>query len=257
MKDKILVFGKLNDVVKDVNKMLSDHFHVQLCDINAESAEGMIKVVEPELVIICLVGTSDVDVRIFNVMSSRYSFVPVITIGTDKEKSTFGRYYKTGQFENLVRPVENRDILAAVCKKLGYIFTEKEGRFTVKEVSEKKTVLIVDDNPVTLRSIREMIKEEFDVIAATSGIQAMTAIGKKRPDLILLDYEMPVCDGRQTLEMIRADHELNEIPVVFLTGIRDRAHIEAVLKFQPQGYLIKPSSKSEIIQTIKKNLPEG
>ena len=66
----------------------------------------------------------------------------------------------------------------------------------------------------------------------------MTAIGKKRPDLILLDYEMPVCDGRQTLEMIRADEELKDIPVIFLTGVNDREHIESVLSLKPAGYSV-------------------
>ncbi len=251
---KILIFGKLNEIVKDINKMLSEYFHVQLCDINAETAEGMMKVVEPDLVIICLVGAGGFDDRIFRVMSKEYSNIPVVTVGTEKEKSVFGRFYADGQFENLVRPVENIDILSTICKKIGYALVKEGDKFYVKEKSAKRTVLIVDDNPVTLRSIREMIREEFNVVVATSGIQAMTAIGKKRPDLILLDYEMPVCDGRQTLEMIRADEELAGIPVIFLTGIRDREHIEAVLDLKPQGYLLKPSSREELIAAIKKNI---
>lgn len=253
---KILIFGKLNEVVKDINKMLSEHFYVQLCEINAETAEGMMKVVEPDLVIICLVGAMGIDENIFRVLSKNYSQIPVITVGTEKEKFVFEKYYLSGQFENLTRPVENKDILSTVCKKLNYVLVEEGNRFLIKDKLAKRTVLIVDDNPVTLRSIREMIKEEFNVIVATSGIQAMTAIGKKRPDLILLDYEMPVCDGRQTLEMIRADEELRGIPVIFLTGIRDRDHIKAVLTLKPQGYLLKPSSKEELITSIKKNIRE-
>ena len=82
----------------------------------------------------------------------------------------------------------------------------------------------------------------------------MTAIGKKRPDLILLDYEMPVCDGRQTLEMIRADADLMDIPVIFLTGVSDRAHIEAVLGLKPAGYLLKPPIREKIVEAIEKAL---
>lgn len=78
----------------------------------------------------------------------------------------------------------------------------------------------------------------------------MTSIGRKRPDLILLDYEMPVCDGRMTLEMIRAEDDLKCIPVVFLTAVNARADIEAVLKLKPAGYLLKPPVKDRLLAEI-------
>ena len=71
---------------------------------------------------------------------------------------------------------------------------------------------------------------------------------------ILLDYEMPVCDGRMTLEMIRADEEMKDIPVVFLTAINDRANIEAVLKLKPAGYFLKPPVKDHLLGEIEKIL---
>ena len=128
--------------------------------------------------------------------------------------------------------------------------TEKNGDIVICDASTKKNVLVVDDNPVTIRAIKGMLENEFAVTVATSGAQAMTAIGKRRPDCILLDYEMPVCDGRQTLEMIRADEELSSIPVIFLTAVRDKEHIEKVLSLRPQGYLLKPSSKDNLIAKI-------
>ena len=79
---------------------------------------------------------------------------------------------------------------------------------------------------------------------------ALAYIGRKRPDLILLDYEMPVCDGKMTLEMIRADKDLKDIPVIFLTAINDRANIEAVLKLKPAGYFLKPAAKDRLLAEI-------
>ncbi len=120
------------------------------------------------------------------------------------------------------------------------------------ENDEKKKLLIVDDDGTTLRVLKGMLEHEYDVTIVNSGMNAIKAIGKKRPDLILLDYEMPVCDGRQTLEMLRADEESKHIPVVFLTGVNDRAHIEAVLSLRPAGYLLKPPDKKMIVDTIRK-----
>ena len=89
---------------------------------------------------------------------------------------------------------------------------------------------------------------------ATSGMQALTLIGKKKPDIIFLDYEMPVCDGKMTLEKIRELDGAKDIPVVFLTGVSDKKHIEAVLELKPAGYLLKPADASRIHDIIDKIL---
>ncbi|MCR5790507.1 MAG: response regulator [Lachnospiraceae bacterium] len=251
---KILLMGKFNEVLKDIDKALSSFFHVQLCEIKLETVDGMMQVVEPELVIISLVGTQDYDMNLFMRLADRYSQTPVLTIGTESEKRAFLKFYQDDQFDNLIRPVDNTAVLNAVAKKLNLEYLERDGKGILNEKSTRKNVLIVDDDPVTLRSIREMLSEDFEVTVATSGIQAMTAIGKKRPDLILLDYEMPVCDGKQTLEMIRADEELKDMPVIFLTGINDRAHIQSVLKLKPEGYLLKPAVRDELVSTIRKRI---
>ena len=254
---KILLFGKFNNVFIDINKDLSAYFHVQLCDLKSESVEGMIRVYEPDLIVISLVGAQDYDKGVFRTLSILFHHIPVLTIGTEEEMESFLRFYEDGQFRNLIRPIENKDIINAVCSRLripliDFKYAEEEAARASQ--SPRENVLVVDDDALTLRGIREMLRAKYDVTVATSGIKAMTAIGKRRPDLILLDYEMPVCDGKQTLEMIRADEELKDIPVVFLTGFNDKAHVGAVLKLKPQGYMLKPPSKDDLISTISQVL---
>ena len=112
----------------------------------------------------------------------------------------------------------------------------------------------MDDNGTTLRTMKAMLEEYYEVTIAISGAQAMTSIGKKCPDLILLDYEMPVCDGKMTLEMIRADEDMKSIPVIFLTAVNDRTNIEAVLKLKPAGYFLKPAIKDRLLAEIDRVL---
>ena len=258
---KILLIGKLNSVVNETNKFLSQYFHVQLCSENANVLDGMLKIVNPDLVLISLIGAYDIDTSIFYMLSDKSAQTPILTIGTKEESSTFFKYYEDGQFENLIRPVENTVILNAVCRRLG--LDEKEVEREAAEEREKKAhsgkkrILVVDDNGTTLRTMKAMLEDKYEVAVAISGAQAMTSIGKKRPDLILLDYEMPVCDGRMTLEMIRADEELQSIPVVFLTAINDRANIEAVLKLKPAGYFLKPAVKDKLLVELEKILNNG
>ncbi len=255
---KILLIGKLNSVMKETNAFLSQFFHVQLCSENASVLEGMVKIVNPDLILISLIGAYDIDTSMFFMISDQYSQIPVLTIGTKEESSNFFKYYEDGQFENLIRPVENTLIMDAVCRRLGMDRADVE-RDAAEErerkmISNKKRVLVVDDNGTTLRTMKAMLEDYYEVSIAISGAQAMTSIGKKRPDLILLDYEMPVCDGRMTLEMIRADGEMKDIPVIFLTAVNDRANIEAVLKLKPAGYFLKPAVKDKLIAEIEKIL---
>ncbi len=253
---KIVLIGKFNNVVKEINTFLSRFFRVQLCSENAGVLEGMLKIVNPDLVVISLVGAYDIDTSIFFMLSDQYPQIPVLTIGTKEESNTFFKYYEETQFENLIRPVENTEIMNAVCRRLGLDKEEavQSAAEEKKESNGRKRILVVDDNGTTLRTMKAMLEEYYEVALAISGAQAMTSIGKKRPDLILLDYEMPVCDGKMTLEMIRADEDMKSIPVVFLTAINDRANIEAVLKLKPAGYFLKPAVKDRLLLEIDKIL---
>ena len=249
----IVMIGKMNELMKNINGFLRQYFSVQLCSENPKNAIGMVKVVEPELVLISLVGLFDVDKELFEILQKDFSDIPVITIGTEAESRIFRSFYESGQFVNLVRPLENSDVLSAICKTLGVDEVELKAK-AVEKADGRKKVLVVDDNATTLRSIKGMLDEKYNVTLANSGMKALTSIGKNRPDVILLDYEMPVCDGRQTLEMIRADEEMSSIPVIFLTGVNDREHIEAVLKLRPSGYMLKPAVPDKLIEAIEKAL---
>ena len=250
---KILLVGKLNNVIKETNKFLSQYFHVQICSENVGVLEVMLKIVNPDLVLISLIGAYDIDTSIFFLLSDQYTQVPVLTIGTKEECGAFLKYYEEAQFENLIRPIENTMIMNAVCRRLGLHEAEAK-KEVVEEKTDKKRILVVDDNGTTLRTMKAMLEEYYEVAIAISGAQAMTSIGKKRPDLILLDYEMPVCDGKMTLEMIRADEEMKNIPVVFLTAVNDRANIESVLKLKPAGYFLKPAVKERMLAEISRIL---
>ena len=72
---KILLIGKLNSVVKETNTFLSQFFHVQLCSENAGVLEGMMKIVNPDLVVISLIGAYDIDTSIFFLLSDLWILV--------------------------------------------------------------------------------------------------------------------------------------------------------------------------------------
>ncbi len=82
----------------------------------------------------------------------------------------------------------------------------------------QKKILICDDDANYLGLIREWLKDSYKVFAMTNGNQVKRWLGKNKADLILLDIEMPELSGPQVYELIRADEENKDIPVMFLTG---------------------------------------
>lgn len=116
----------------------------------------------------------------------------------------------------------------------------------------KKKILVVDDSEFMLGRMHQLLSEQYEVTEVDSSIAAIKNIALNRPDLILLDYEMPVCDGRQMLEMIRADKDAADIPVIFLTGRGDRETVRKVLDLKPEKYVLKTLPDEE----IKKNVDD-
>lgn len=119
-----------------------------------------------------------------------------------------------------------------------------------KELSGKKKILVVDDSNVTLLAMKDLLDKEYEVSIAYSGLSAISSITLDRPDLILLDYEMPVCNGKQVLEMIRSEKEFASIAVIFFTGRVDQETVKQVLSLRPAGYLSKSLKPAEIKRNI-------
>ena len=119
-----------------------------------------------------------------------------------------------------------------------------------KVTGRKHSILLVDDDPVCLRTMMSWLQTFYQVAVAKSGAACLSFLGKTKPDLILLDYEMPVCNGLQTLEMIRNEPEYAEIPVVFLTGVSDTEKVKEAIKLKPQGYILKNTDRIEFLDKI-------
>ncbi len=114
----------------------------------------------------------------------------------------------------------------------------------------KKHILVVDDSGTFLRTIKTWLDPYYKVSIVNSGMNAITFLAKVRPDLILLDYEMPVCDGPQVLGMIRDEPTTSDLPVMFLTGKGDRASVMSVVDLKPEGYILKTMKAGQILKTI-------
>ncbi|MCR4781167.1 MAG: response regulator [Lachnospiraceae bacterium] len=128
-----------------------------------------------------------------------------------------------------------------------YMEKEVEG---IQSEQRKKHLLLVDDDIAYLKTIKKWLGDIYHVSIVSSGMQAITFIAKNKPDLILLDYEMPVTNGPQVLEMIRSELDTSEIPVIFLTGKGDKESVKNVIGLKPDGYILKNTERKKIIELL-------
>ncbi|MGA3183879.1 MAG: diguanylate cyclase [Candidatus Dormibacteria bacterium] len=113
------------------------------------------------------------------------------------------------------------------------------------------TILVADDSMVVRAVLRRQLETDgHTVVEAVNGAEAIDACREYHPDVILLDVEMPVLDGHATLERLKADPQLKDIPVVFLTGRVDTADVVNGLRLGAHDYLRKPFEANELMARV-------
>lgn len=131
----------------------------------------------------------------------------------------------------------------------------KNDKDTVEVRTTLGNILIVDDNPVNLNLLSNMLVEQsYKVRVANSGQKALMSINIRRPDLILLDINMPEMDGYEVCRLLKADNKLRDIPIIFVSALDDV--IDKVKAFKVGGidYITKPIQVEEVMVRIETQL---
>lgn len=130
-----------------------------------------------------------------------------------------------------------------------YAYRMKEGQQDGRKAErEKPLILIVDDDPVILRTEYAYLCEDYRVAAVSEPKDALLYLKRNKPDLVLLDYLMPRMNGGELLQKIREDDDkkVANVSVFFVTSVTDRRVVAECLSLYPQGYLLKPLNQEEL-----------
>ena len=167
--------------------------------------------------------------------------VPIWIIGNNETISSVERIIpKHSIQQRLLRPINVKD----VSEQIHNFLKEESGK-------EKKKILVVDDSGTMLRSIKSWLGDKYQVALANSGTMAIKYLTLNRPDLVLLDYDMPICNGKQVFEMMKTESEFSDIPVIFLTGRSDKESVLEIVSLKPDGYLLKSTEPYLIVKSIQ------
>ena len=118
-------------------------------------------------------------------------------------------------------------------------------------MTERPTILIVDDSPANLDLLKGILRETYKLKAATSGEKALQIAARTpAPDLILLDVMMPGLDGYETCRQLKADPATAAIPILFVTGCADEAERAKGLTLGALDTLVKPIDPERLLERV-------
>jgi len=132
------------------------------------------------------------------------------------------------------------------------------GLFKGKKQTAQVKILIVDDEPDLVSTVEYRLKfADCQVVTASNGQEGLERAEAEKPDLILLDTNMPVMDGHEMLERLRANGSLKHIPVIMLTARCEPQDIAAASAHGVTDYVTKPFDFGELTAKIQTALKEG
>jgi DNA-binding response OmpR family regulator len=120
----------------------------------------------------------------------------------------------------------------------------------------RNKILLVEDSKVVQQMYRNKLTfEQFIVITADNGMEAIKILSQEKPDIILLDLMMPIMDGYKVLQVIKTDKKLSDIPVLVFSAKGQPEEVEKALNLGAAGYIVKATTKpNEVVEQIKKVL---
>jgi len=258
-----MVLTRPSPMSDDIFKGLSRQYHVKISPVDWESIDRLLGTAQYDAILIYDSRPSPAESQTLQKMFSHDSYgkIPLIVIGTQADWAKELKTYK-GSIPPQILPTA---ALANLGENLDGCFSILTGKMAApvspadKKKAQKpkylqgipKKILVVDDDMVMLRTMNNLLKNDYLVSVAKSAAAALAVLAKQHPDLILLDYEMPMVNGPQTLQLIRSEELYKDIPVIFLTGVSDSTRAVQAMKLKPQGYLLKSMDPSLILERIQ------
>lgn len=256
--EQIVFVANISKPTSEIFNSLSRKYETKILEFNNESLLNKILELKPMLVVVYSKALSHGEAQFIRSLLSNSATrqFPVLFIGS---KDDYHKYVSPWN-GNIAGIVLTPALLSTVTDKVDKFFENFESKDKSeedsteqnieKEMNEKRQILIVDDDPVMLRSMVNILRNHYRTLVAKSGTAAISLLGTQKPDLILLDYMMPVCDGLQTLQMIRSEEATKDIPIFFLTGVRDAENVKNAMALKPEGYILKTTNPDEILKRI-------
>jgi signal transduction histidine kinase/CheY-like chemotaxis protein/CHASE3 domain sensor protein len=243
-------------IIQLTDIIVNQGYHVRIAR-NGNEAIHEIEQMVPDAVILDLMMP---EIDGFDVLrsirgSEKTSQLPVIILTAKHVTADELSFLKGNHIHQLIQKgdISKNDLLAAIGKM---VEPAEEIKITTPHVMSQRSIegrpiiLVVEDNPDNMITVKALLKDDYDVIEAEDGQIGVKQAIDKNPHLILMDISLPVMDGIKALQAIRAIDELRDIPVVALTASAMKGNREEILAYGFDGYIAKPIDEDVLIKTI-------
>ena len=125
-------------------------------------------------------------------------------------------------------------------------------------VAMPKTVLIVEDNELNMKLFNDLLEAHgYATIQTKSGVEAVELARRHRPNLILMDIQLPEVSGLEVTQWLKDDDELRTIPIIAITAFAMKGDEEKIRQGGCEAYLSKPISVVKFLETVRNYVTEG
>lgn len=226
----------------EIHKAYLEPEHEVFTYQSGADALAAVSVIKPDIVLLDIEMPFMDGFRVLDWMREHKEFVeiPVVGVTGQQSKVTALKFIGKGGVAYLMKPVEKKVLLERVNAIL-----EDEAR-----KRDKKKILLVDDELESLAFYKDGLEGMYNVTALNSGKLAIEYLQKFVPDLIILDYQMPLYNGGTMYQMIRKMPRLDEVPVVFLTGTSENEGLMDCVTLVPDGVVRKSAGREALLEKI-------
>ena len=121
-----------------------------------------------------------------------------------------------------------------------------------------KTVLVVEDNELNMKLFHDLLEASgYNIVQTRNGLEAIDLARKHRPDLILMDIQLPEVSGLEVTKWLKEDDDLRSIPVIAVIAFAMKGDEERIRQGGCEAYLSKPISVTKFIETVKTYLGDA
>jgi len=247
MTKKILIADDDSHIVALISSRLKASQYEVVVAYDAVQTMSQVRKEKPDLIILDMKmpaggGASVLDnlkmsIDVFN--------TPVLVMTAYPSDAIRQKALEMGAADFITKPFKPEEILTKVKKALGETGPEESH-------PQAKRILVVDDNPNIVKLLEYRLKaNEYEVITAHDGEEALDKVRQMKPDLMILDVVIPKIDGYKVLSILRADEQYKDIPVVMLTAHGQARDVEKGMELGAVSYITKPFKADVLLGVIK------
>lgn len=230
--------------MKKIEEIFIRDVHEVTCFSSGSELLNAIQVQRPDVILL------DIEMPFMNgfqVLEALKGYnIPIIGVTGKNDRATILKFISAGAEGYMLKPPSKKQLLATIDDVL----------MKHEQKASKPNILLVDDEAESLLLYKTYLQSSFNVTALSSPLASLEYMKKFVPDMVILDYNMPVYNGKFVYEYMKNHEELANIPVVFLTGETDMSVIRSCTTLQPEAVILKSEGKDSLMQRLNKVFEE-